>query len=109
MLAPTPSMSKNRSSQVGGRVFFFWGGIKKTYIRVFFFGWSKGMTLRGKEKINRSDFFGRAKKDDFDQVGFFFRLILGHFWVDEVMNFRFNQGFDGGRLGSQSFFSLGFW
>ena len=27
---------------------------------------------------------------------FFFGLILGHFWVDEVRNFRLNQGFDGG-------------
>ena len=76
MLAPTPSMSKNRSSQVGeGCFFFFWGGIKKTH-RVFF-GWSKGMTLRGKEKINRIRFFWEGKKDDFVLFWADFGSLLG--------------------------------
>ena len=48
----------------GGRVFFFffWGGESQRPIGVFFFGWSKGMTLGGKEKKNWIRIFLEGKK-----------------------------------------------
>ena len=60
---PTPSMSKNRSSQVGEGCFFFFlgGGIKKTYRGVFWLV-KRDDSLGGRNKINRSEFFWEGKK-----------------------------------------------